>query len=284
MSTTQFTPGMTITQALHHGRSHIPPLDARLLLQHLLNCTHAQLLLRGDDTLTAAQTAAYQQLLDRAKRGEPIPYITGRAPFFDIELTVTPDVLIPRPETEELVQRAIDWAKPRQPLHIIDVGTGSGCIPIILARHLPQATLEATDISPAALAVAQANASQFAPNRIHFHHGNLLLPTTRPPDLITANLPYITDAEWTQLDDGVKSYEPVVALRGGHDGLRLIDQLLHQATTRLRPGGIIFLEIGWQQGKLATELAQTIFPATAVTLTQDLAGHDRIVIINQPKL
>ncbi|MCA9875951.1 MAG: peptide chain release factor N(5)-glutamine methyltransferase, partial [Anaerolineales bacterium] len=204
---------MNIREALAHGRSFLSPssptpaLDARLLLEHTLDVTHSYLIAHADEKLTAVQTRQYQSYLQRAAAKEPIPYITGHAPFFDLDFHVTPAVLIPRPETEQLVEIALDWAKNRSPLRIIDVGTGSGCIPIILARRLPQASVQATDISSDALMVARQNAASLAPGRINFHQGHLLEPITASVHLISANLPYVTSGEWTMLDDGVKLHE-----------------------------------------------------------------------------
>ncbi len=196
-----------------------------------------------------------------------------------MDLHVSPAVLIPRPETEQLVETAVSRAKKRGSVHVVDAGTGSGCIPIVLARNLPQAHIEATDISANALVIAQQNAAEFAPNRITFHLGNLLQPITEPIDLITANLPYVTDHEWTMLDDGVKLYEPQLALKGGPDGLDIIKDLLNQATHKLTSGGAILLEIGWQQGQAAQALAASIFPAAQIELLQDYFGRDRFVTI-----
>lgn len=267
---------MTIRHALHNGRS---PLHTRLLLQHVLGVDHAHLIAHGDQELTAVQQQTFLAYLHRAEQGEPIPYIIGHAPFFDMDLRVSPAVLIPRPETEQLVETAVSWAKSRGSIHIVDAGTGSGCIPIALARKLPQAAIEATDISADALAVARQNAARFAPERITFHHGDLLQPITRPIDLITANLPYVTDHEWTMLDDGVKLHEPQIALKGGPDGLAIIRELLNQAAYKLTPKGAILLEIGWQQGDTAQKLAASLFPTARIELRQDYARQDRFVII-----
>jgi release factor glutamine methyltransferase len=185
-----------------------------------------------------------------------------------MDLHVSPAVLIPRPETEQLVETAVSWAKKRGSVHVVDTGTGSGCIAISLARNLPQAHIEATDISADALVIAQQNAAEFAPNRITFHLGNLLQPIIAPIDLITANLPY-----------GVKLYEPQLALKGGPDGLDIIRDLLNQAVYKLTSGGAILLEIGWQQGQAAQALAASIFPAAQIELLQDYFGQDRFVII-----
>jgi release factor glutamine methyltransferase len=151
---------MTIDEALAYGRSQLSPsptpqLDARLLLQHILAVPLSYLLAHGQEPLTAVQARQFHTLVNRARGQEPIPYLTGKAPFFDFELRVNTDVLIPRPETEHLVERAQAWASRRGHIHIVDVGTGSGCIAIALARQLPAATVTAVDISAAALAVAR---------------------------------------------------------------------------------------------------------------------------------
>lgn len=271
---------MLIRQALHNGRFPPSSLNTRLLLQHLLgDVDHSYLIAHDDQELTAVQEQTFLAHLERAAQGEPIPYIIGHAPFFGMDLHVSPAVLIPRPETEQLVETAVSWAKDRAVCHIVDVGTGSGCIPIALARELPQASIEATDISPDALVVAQQNAAAFAPERITFYQGNLLQPITEPIDLITANLPYVIDEEWTMLDDGVKLYEPHLALKGGPDGLDIIRDLLNQAAPKLTHGGVILLEIGWQQGQTAQTAAAARFPAAQIELRQDYFGQDRFVVI-----
>lgn len=277
---------MNIEAALAYGRSQLtatsptPRLDARLLLEHLLDVPHSYLIVHHDKPLTAEQEKAYRQLVSRAAQAEPIPYITGQAPFFDFDLHVCPGVLIPRPETEQLVEQAVAWAKEQRLAtapHAVDVGTGSGCIAIALARFLPDWQVTAVDISTKALAIAQKNGARLAPGRIQFRQSDLLQAINTPVDLIVANLPYVTGDEWQALADGVKLYEPALALDGGVDGLDLIRRLLEQAATRLRPSGAIFLEIGWQQGASVNQAAQRHFPEAAVTVLPDLAGRERIV-------
>lgn len=277
---------MNIEAALVYGRSQLTPtsptpqLDARLLLEHLLDVPHSYLIVHHTQPLTAEQEIAYRQLVARAAQAEPIPYIIGHAPFFDFDIHIAPGVLIPRPETEQLVELAVAWARENDAQTAVDVGTGSGCIAIALAHFLPTLQVTAVDISPQALAIAVQNGARLAPGRVHFQQGNLLgAMNNTPVDLIVANLPYVTRGEWQGLADGVKLHEPALALDGGADGLDLIRQLLHQATTRLRPGGAIFLEIGWQQGTIAQEAAQSYFPKAAITVLPDFAGHDRIVKI-----
>ena len=158
---------ITIRQAWRDGRAQLhrspsPALDARLLLAHVLGRDHTYLVAHDDEALTAAQAAAYDQLLARAAADEPVPYLIGRAPFYGQEFVVSPAVLIPRPETEQLVEAALVWGRGRGPLRAVDVGTGSGCIAVTLARHWPEAAIVAVDMSAAALAVAQANAERLA--------------------------------------------------------------------------------------------------------------------------
>ena len=278
---------MSIQQALVDGRRQLagspsPALDARLLLQHVLQRSHSYLIAHSDNLLTNSQLDSYHSLLKRAAGREPIPYLIGSAPFTGRDFVVSPAVLIPRPETEQLVETAVAWARDivakKGELRVVDVGTGSGCVAITMALQLPSARIEATDISTTTLEVAGHNAaSHGVTDRVHFHQGSLLEPVSGRIDLIVANLPYITDHEWTTLDDGVKWYEPDIALRGGSDGLDHIRLLLNQATRRLAPGGAIFLEIGWQQGPAVQHLAQSHFPRAQVKVLPDLAGIDRIV-------
>jgi release factor glutamine methyltransferase len=279
---------MDIQAALDYGRSQLTPhsptprLDARLLLEHLLDVPHSYLVVHHDQALTPQQEKGYRQFITRARQEEPVPYIIGHTPFFDFDLHVAPGVLIPRPETEQLVEIVVDWAQKHEAetdLQAVDVGTGSGCIAIALARFLPELQITAVDISPEALAIAQQNGALLAPGRIQFQQSNLLQATDTPVDLIVANLPYVTSGEWQSLADGVKLYEPALALDGGEDGLDLIRQLLQQATTRLRSNGAIFLEIGWQQGKAVRKLARQCFPEADIAILPDFAGHDRIVKI-----
>lgn len=276
---------MTIEEALRWGRRRLatsptPHQDARLLLQDVLGVAHAYLAGHPEQPLTSEQEEKFREWVRRAAEQEPVPYIIGEADFYGLRFIVTPAVLIPRPETELLVEAALDWAKSHAVQEIVDVGTGCGCIAITLARHLPHAQIAATDVSAKALEIARQNALRHqVAERVDFYQGSLLQPLQKSVDLLVANLPYVSDEEWTSLDDAIKWYEPAGALRGGPDGLDLIRRLLQQARTRLKTGGAIFLEIGWRQGRAAQELARSIFPTAQTSVRSDYAGHDRLIII-----
>jgi release factor glutamine methyltransferase len=280
---------MTIREALAAGRKKLldspsPALDTRLILEHVLAVSHRYLITHDEESINPEQAYRYLSLLERAGNGEPIPYLIGKTQFHGLEIEVSPSVLIPRPETERLVDLALEWVAQRCRRqdwpHIVDVGTGSGCIALALANELPDAVIEATDISKIALELAEENSRILGfDDRIKFHQGQYLQPIVDSPDLVVANLPYIADHEWTSLSVGVKWYEPDVALRGGSDGLDGIRQLLAQASNRLARGGAMLLEIGWQQGKAARILAQSSFPYARVDVIQDFAGLDRVVRI-----
>ncbi|MDX1614617.1 MAG: peptide chain release factor N(5)-glutamine methyltransferase [Candidatus Promineifilaceae bacterium] len=282
---------MNVLEALAFGRRRLthlssPALEARLLLQHVLRVEHTGLIAHSKRNLSAQEQARYMALLERAAAHEPIPYIIGHAPFFGREFVVRPSVLIPRPETELLLERALQWVSGRDllgrqaPLKVVDVGTGSGCLAVSLTLALPQAQVTGVDVSADALAVAGQNAARHnVSGRIDWVRGSLLTPLDGRFDLIVANLPYVADEEWSSLPDSVKWYEPALALRGGPGGLALIRRLLTQASTRLAPRGAIMLEIGWQQGAAVRRLTRTFFPAADYQLSDDYAGRDRIMAI-----
>jgi len=289
---------MNIRAALQYGRERLAPsdsayLDARLLLMGILDASHSYLIAHDEQELTAAQEARYREWLDQVAQGYPVPYLLGVVDFYGRTFQVSPAVLIPRPESEMLVDTARQWVSDRmaaahgaadgRDLQLVDVGTGSGCLAVTLALELPAARVTAVDISAAALAIARANGRRygFGPDstRLQFVQSDLLTAVAPPLHLIVANLPYVTDSEWTDLPDGVKSYEPALALKGGVDGLVLIRDLLIQAGSRLHRPGAILLEIGWQQGHSAAQLARTLFPDARVFVKKDLADHDRLVMI-----
>ena len=279
----------TVQQALAWGRNALgnvrgaEPLDAAILLAAVLDCDRVALLTHPERRLDAAQRARYRSLVRRRASGTPVAYLTGSHPFFDLELTVTPDVLIPRPETEHLVEAALAWAGGRAPeLRVVDVGTGSGALAVTLAKHLTGARVMALDCSRAALHVARQNARRYDLGaRVCCVQGDLLAPLARRGvfDLIVANLPYVAHDELAALP--VAQHEPRLALDGGPDGLDVIRRLLRQAPERLAPVGLLLLEIGAGQGERVAALARAAFPEACITIQTDYAGHDRVVRVER---
>ena len=269
------------SQRLSDAGVESPRWDAELLLAHVLGTNRAQVLAWPERQLTPQQLARFQDLVARRSEREPLAYILGQWEFFGLAFEVDRRVLIPRPETELLVERALGMARRMTPpLRIADVGAGSGAIAVSLAVHLPEATVYALDESPDSLALAAENARHHGVgDRVHCLAGDLLAPLPEPVHLIAANLPYVTTEEWQDLAPEIRDYEPRAALDGGPNGLALIRRLLAAAAPHLLPGGAILLEIGAEQGKAATSLARQHFPKATVLLQQDYAGLDRLVII-----
>lgn len=261
------------------GHTDRPQVEAELLLAHLLDQPRTYLHAHPEALLTPEQIATYAKWVQRRVADEPLPYITGQIEFFGLTFAVTPEVLIPRPETETLVETALTWLKAHPAATAVDVGTGSGCIAVALAVHAPALRLYATDISRAALDVARANAKRHnVADHITFIEGDLLAPLSEPVDLIVSNPPYIAEGEWYALPLSVRQ-EPRLALLAGTDGLDAIRRLVQQARTRLAPGGLILVEIGEWQGEAAQALAQAAYTKADVSILPDLAGKDRILRI-----
>ena len=269
------------TGELRAAGSPMPALDAQLWLGAVCELGRTQVLAHPERELSAAELARFESGLARLAAGEPLAYLTGRIEFYSLTFEVSPDTLIPRPETEHLVELALELAAALVAPRIADVGTGSGCIAVALAANNPAAHVVAIDASEAALRVAGRNAAAHGvAGRFQLLHGDLLAPLDAPVDLICANLPYVSDAEYEALPASVRDYEPAGALRGGPDGLRLIEELLAQAPGALRAGGWVLLEIGAAQGEAAVGLARRYFPAGSVELRQDYAGRDRLVVVS----
>ncbi|MCL6481697.1 MAG: peptide chain release factor N(5)-glutamine methyltransferase [Firmicutes bacterium] len=269
-------------------------LAAELLLMHTLGRDRAWLYAHPEQPLQAAELAAYFDLVERRIAGVPTQYLTGRQEFWGLELEVTPDVLIPRPETEHVVEVALErlgpptWEEeaaglPRgHGLRIADVGTGSGCLAIALACELPGAQVFATDISAAALAVARRNAGRHGvAGRIHLVQGNLLDalagPPLRPLDLIVSNPPYVGRREADHLPLEVRAHEPPQALFGGESGQELYAPLIAQAARLLRSGGILVMELGYNALLHVRPLLETGQDWQQIRLTRDLAGIPRVL-------
>jgi release factor glutamine methyltransferase len=248
------------------------PLECELLLRHTLKTDRVQLYLKPGDELTPQRESEFWQLVKRRVSGEPTAYITGYREFFGLDFHVDRRVLIPRPETELLVEKAISLARDSPDATIAEIGTGCGAVAICLALNLPQARIYATDISAVALEVASLNSDRHGvANRITLLHGDMLAPLPEPVDLIVANLPYVRSAELSDIR------EPMLALDGGHDGLDNIVKLGYQLAYKLRAGGQLLLEIGQGQASAVTSWLYRLFPGAKIETIPDLAGIDRVV-------
>ncbi|HEU4759376.1 MAG TPA: peptide chain release factor N(5)-glutamine methyltransferase [Dehalococcoidia bacterium] len=259
-------------------------LEAELLLAHALGIDRVHLYQRLPEDVSPEQEQGFQALLDRRLAHEPTAYILGHREFYGLELEVTPAAIIPRPETEVLVELALAFIRPRvssPEFRVVDVGVGSGAIAVALAANLPPAVqVIATDLSPEALALARRNAARHGlQDRIAFLQGDLLEPLDGPVYLIAANLPYVPTADWEQLPPEIRAHEPRAGLDGGPDGLRLIERLLRQAPAYLNPGGALFAEISDEQGEAARRLAAACFPNAAVDVKPDLSALDRVLVV-----
>jgi release factor glutamine methyltransferase len=281
---------VNVKEALLRGRrllesigSDEAPLEAELLLRHALSVDRVHLYQRLNEAVSTRHEQRYRKLLDRRLAHEPTAYITGQREFFGLEFEVGPAALIPRPETEVLVEIVIDFIQRQygdQPTTIADVGVGSGTIAVALARTLPNINVIATDNSKRALKLAERNASRHGvARRMAFVHGNLLSPVSKPIDVVASNLPYVRTGDWQALPPEIRDYEPKAALDGGEDGLRVVRRLLKQSPQHLNPGGAFFAEIGDEQGATAEEAARRWFPDATVQIRPDLAGLDRVLCV-----
>lgn len=267
---------LTIRNMLREARLRIDSLDAHVLLGAALGVDRAYLLTHPEALLTSEQVERFAGWVTRCAAGEPVAYILGRRAFFDRDFAVSSDVLIPRPETELLLENALAWVG-EQSITAADIGTGSGALAVTLAANRPTADVYAVDISPAALEVARGNAARHRA-RVTFFEGDLLTPMIERGirlDLIMANLPYIPAGELPDL--AVTRYEPRLALDGGTDGLVLIRRLLGQVPQVAKPGALVLLEIGAGQGEAVLALARQVLKPQDAALILDYAGLDRII-------
>ena len=274
---------MTLKQVLGQTRAVFtrhnieePRLESELLLRRALGISQVQLYQDLHRELSAEEEADFKELTKRRLSGEPIAYITGHREFYGLDFYVGRSVLIPRPESELLVEKALYLAQCYPISTIADIGTGSGAIAISLALNLPQAKIYATDISAPALKVALFNSQKHGVvDRVYLLHGDMLNPLPEPVDLIIANLPYVTESEVSQMSPA--NFEPQVALNGGWDGLEKIRQLCQGVTDKLHPGGYLLLEIGQGQSRAVTTFLGNLFPSARIEITPDLSGIDRVV-------
>lgn len=285
--------GPTLQQTLTHAAriltrsgSATPRLDADLLLAEVLGVERHVLYMETDRRLTPGEQQRFSEFLDRRQAGENMAYILGRKEFYSLTFAVSRAVLIPRPETEVLVdlarERLRDSAAPR----VLEVGTGSGCLPITLAVHATDARFTASDLSPEALEVARRNAETHGvSNRIRFVQADGFggLCGEEPFDLILSNPPYIRTAEISTLDAGIRRYEPRLALDGGEDGLAFYRREIPNLPPHLKPAATVLFEIGRDQADAVSGLFRAAFPDRQVRIHSDLAGRPRVVELTPPR-
>jgi|SRR5215469_1434740 len=256
--------------------------DSELLLLDSLRLTRAQFLAEPTRELTSAELSLYLQAIARRAHHEPIQYITGHQEFYGIRLRVTPAVLIPRPETEHLVEAVLNRLPKDTPTDIADIGTGSGAIAIALAAHLPHATITALDISPQALTVARANAeANNVTDRIRFLESDLFtaVPPTTQFDAIVSNPPYVPTIDLPTLHPEVRQFEPSIALFAGAEGLDVYTRLIPQAQAHLKPNGLLAMEIGQSQHDA---IAALLSNWNDVTFLNDLQQIPRVALARRP--
>ena len=294
----RLTPGVTIgraliaaTERLRDAGSPTASLDAQVILAYILDAERSWLFAHYDRELSPTEAERYTDFIARRAAREPVAYLVGRKEFYGLDLQVDNRVLIPRPETELLVDAVLDWiedccadSEGADPVLVADVGTGSGAIALAVAAETPHAYVYATDVSADALDVARHNAERLKlEQRVAFYQGDMLDPLPEPVHILVANLPYVPRDEYQSLDVDVHDYEPRMALESGPEGLDAIRRLLMQAPEKMRPDGLIILEIGHDQGEAVAALATELLPqARWVSVDQDYSGYDRVVRILMP--
>jgi release factor glutamine methyltransferase len=262
--------------------SETPNLDAQTLLAHVLGVSRAWLIAHPEAIIPSPAFKTLGSELTKLQEGVPLPYVVGEWEFYGLRFKVTPDVLIPRPETELLVEQGLDWLEKKCTRRLVaDIGTGSGCIAVSLVHQIKDLQVIATDISLPALRIAAFNACEHSVDQqIHFLQADLMPPGNFQFDLICANLPYIPALSLPVLD--VSKREPALALNGGHEGLDLIGRLIQQSSARIKPGGRLLLEIDNFQGEQVSYIARSVFPGGEIEVLQDLTQHNRLVSIQIP--
>ena len=286
-SLTQGTPVgralISAAQRLSVSGSETARLDSQVLLAHVLNQGRSWLFAHHDHELSDGDCRRYADLITRRRRREPVAYLLGRKEFYGLEFAVDQRVLIPRPETELLVDLVLAQISDRagRPVVVADVGTGSGAIAITVAVHAPEAKVYGIDISRDALDVAEENKRRLSPEGGPlFLEGDLLSTLPEPADVIVANLPYIADEEYFGLQSDVRDYEPPLALQAGSEGLDLIERLLEQLSSKVHSSGAVLLEISPRQGEVVQKMAQQLRPKPSyVGVRRDYSGLVRTVTL-----
>lgn len=268
-------------QRLQTGGIEEAEIEAALLLGHLFGLSRSQLVLADGQPVSAATQLQLEQLLTRRLRREPLAYILGEWEFWSLAFEVTPAVLIPRPETELLLETALEVLKTGpEAVQLLDLGAGSGAIPIVLARELPLSSIYSLDCSLAALAVAVRNANRHGvADRVRFLASDWLRGIRRTPlfDAVISNPPYIDSLALKDLQPEVRAFEPRLALDGGRGGLEIIERLSRDISDVLKPGGWLFLEIGFDQGERAAVIFEEAGRYREIRVHRDYAGHSRIL-------
>lgn len=259
--------------------SDTPHLDAQTLLSHRIGKSRAWILAHPEEQLDGITHQKFQKDIGKLISGVPLPYVLGQWEFYGLDFILTQDTLIPRPETELLIEQAANWLDQKSGHKLVaDIGTGSGCIAVTLAKIKPSVTVIATDISYPALRVTRENSLRHdVSNRVHLIQADLVPPLAQRFDLICANLPYIPSDQLQSLK--VAHGEPELALDGGAKGLGLISRFLKDAPVQISPGGCLLIEIESSQGLEVQILAQIAFPSAEICIKGDLAGFNRLVTI-----
>jgi release factor glutamine methyltransferase len=270
------------TQTLCRAGIADASVEAELLLGYVLGMSKTQIYTEPERSLTSVETEHLRHLVRRRLDHEPAAYILGQCEFYGIDFYIDCHTFIPRPETELLVEKAVELAQrisqQGEQITIADIGTGCGAIAVSLALALPKAKIYATDVSAAALQVAEINCRSHGVNsQVKLLQGNLLESLPQPVDMIVANLPYIRNCEFGDLSPEIRDYEPTMALAGGEDGLDRIKQILEQMPGKLSYGACFLLEIGQGQGEMVTSLIKSYFPEVSIELIYDLGGIERVV-------
>jgi release factor glutamine methyltransferase len=274
-----------ITEYLTNKKVDSPRLSAELLLSNVLGMKRIELYMHFDTPVEQAKLDSLRGLVKRAGEHEPVGYLVGRTEFYSLELAVCKDCLIPRPETELLVERAIEFLRTRTgDQHVLDLCTGCGCIAIAIAKNYPDAKIIATDISDGALSVAAKNVEKHKlEDKITLLSGDLFEPIIRQIDipafdLIVSNPPYVSEPEFEKLDKNVKDYEPHLALQGGFDGLAVYRRIIDQVNNFLKPDAALIMEIGYAQGTAIRHMLKSTALFASITIEKDLSNNDRIAI------
>jgi release factor glutamine methyltransferase len=269
------------TKYLGEKGSESPRLDTEVLLAHALGCKRIDLYARHTEEAPEQGRQKFRALVRQRVEGCPVAYLVGRKEFFSLEFEVNRAVLIPRPDTECVVDECLRLAKGMPEPHILDIGTGSGCLAVAVAKHHKTARVTAVDISPEALGVASANAGKHGvAERIRFLHGDLFgpIPATERFDFILSNPPYIPHDDIDKLAPGVRDYEPRAALDGGADGFAVFDRLIAEAPAHLKTGGYLVIEIGSPQEAPAREKLSRYAGYELAKTVHDGSGHPRVLL------